>query len=234
MEGWLTQFSATEEFEAKPRHLLAKLPVLPHQWKVSLKLKPTSLGRDLQDLVNVIFLSNGPSNFNKRFSALGIWLHGNLGVKITSGVNTPHFSKWFGGVGSWENGEFNGKLAKKLRNGEEWVDIQISQEFVTILGKMVCGYRDCHRTEEKKLMYRVIIDGVEELSLENKTPQLFENVKLYTGFSISKFHGKIKELTIKIKEDDLVKYRLTKIKNNYSKEPPAGELYALGPSFKQT
>ena len=219
MDGWFTQFSVIEEFEAKSNQLLAEMPVLPNEWKISLKLKPTSFGPG-ED--NVIFLTNGLSKF-KGFSALRIYLIRHFGLKVISGVNKPYFINYFG--------EFNGKLAKKLQKGEEWVDIQISQEFAYSFSKWVCGpwASNCRRNETKTLMFRVFIDGVEELSVENETPQFFENVKLYTGYGVSPFNGWIKELSIKIKEDDLIKFRLTKIKEHYSKEPPSGEFYLLGP-----
>ena len=46
------------------------------------------------------------------------------------------------------------------------------------------------------------------------------------------FNGWIKELSIKIKEDNVIKFKLDKIKNHYLKEPPSGDLYVLGPSFR--
>ena len=154
MKGWFTQYSQTEEFEAKSDHLLAEVPVLPDEWKISFKLKPRKATSWLghRGSSNVLLLTN----WVRGFSPPRIFL-GRRGVlRIISGVNGPHSTSYFAGV------------ANKLQRGE-WVEIQISQEFTTGL--------------PKKLMYQVIIDGVEELSLENKTPQFFENVKVYTGWS---------------------------------------------------
>ena len=209
MGGWFTQYSHNEEFKPKLRHLLATLPVLPNEWKIrlKLKLKPASLG--WRSSPNVIHLTNRRRENNwEGVSILNIWVHGQSGVRISvSGVNEQHFSKYFG--------EFNGKLAKKLDKGEEWVAIEISQEFTPEMKYSLF-------TRPKKLMYRVTIDGVKELSVENKTPQFFENVNLYTHYG-SELNGRIKELSIQIKEDDLIKSRLTKIKTHYLKKPPPGQ-----------
>ena len=196
MEGWITQFAATEEFEAKSNHILAEIPLLPDEWKISLKLKPKKAtswsGRHSS---NVILLTN----WIKGFSPPRVFLSQRGLLTIKGGVNEPHFVSYFA------------QVANKLQKGEEWVEIEISQEFTSSL--------------PKKLMYRVIIDGVEELSLEKRTPQFFENVTIYTGFqtsTVSQFDGRIKELSIKIKEDNMIKYR-----HHYSKEPPSGDFCVL-------
>ena len=84
-------------------------------------------------------------------------------------------------------------------------------------------------------MFRVIIDGEEWVSEENIIPRIgifHENVKLYTGRrklggKLGKpLDGRIKDLSVKIKEEDLIKFRLTKIKKHYSLEPPSGQFCA--------
>ena len=84
-------------------------------------------------------------------------------------------------------------------------------------------------------MFRVIIDGEEWVSEENIIPRIgifHENVNLYTGRrklggKMGKpLDGRIKDLSVKIKEEDLIKFRLTKIKKHYSQEPPPGQFCA--------
>ena len=194
MKGWITQYAASEEFEAKSNHILAEIPLLPDEWKISLKLKPKNIWLGGHDS-NVILLTNGI----RGFSPPRIFVSQRGVLTINGGVNKPHSVSYFA------------QAADKLRKGEEWVEIQISQEFTSSL--------------PKKLMYRVVIDGEAELIVENKTPQFFENVKLYTGYetsTVSPFNGRIKDLSIKIKEDNMIKYR-----HHYSKDPPSGEFNVL-------
>ena len=210
MEGWFTQFSHEEEFEVKPHHLLTTFPVLPDEWKLSLKLKPKKTMSWRFWSSNVIILTTDLLTKKRGFLPPRVFLSKSGGIKIISGVNKPMFGRMF-----------LPKNYKTLQKREEWVKIEISQELR--LGR---------------LWYRVMIDGVEKFSVENKTPHFFENVKLYTGYKASMldpFKGWIKELSIQIKEDNVIKHRqMTKIKNHYSKDPPSGDIYVLGVSFKKT
>ena len=175
-EGWCTQFSRTEEFEIEEHHLLAKIPVFPHEWKIRLQLKPKEKALQYRASWNNVFLLTTGLQTGKRFLPPSVYL-GNGGIfKIVYGVNKPYAVRFYG---------IPYKKKTKLKNGE-WIEIQMSQEM-----------------RDGKLLYRVIIDGKEVLSVENRKPKIFQNIELYTGFIASPwgepFKGSIRELSIKIK-----------------------------------
>ena len=214
MKGWFTLFSHTKEFEVREDHVLTTFPVLPDQWKVNFKVKATSWYPSWYRLKSgVIDLDSERGKFH----ALKIVLGEYEGVMISGSGSVSR--KTIGGYGSKK------KWKKKLQKGEEWVEIEISQKFNEPFRG---GYNPLFHP--KKLWFRVIIDGEEEVVEENKRPQgTFHDVKLYTGRKTNRvkaLKGRIKDLSVKIKEEDLIKFRLTKIKKHYSQEPPPGQFCA--------
>ena len=155
---------------------------MPHEWKISLQLKPTKDIESWKGLDNnVIFLTTGYYWEKPRPPRVYLGRHGVF--KIWYGVNNKAFAL-----------KFLESASLKLKKGE-WVELEMSQEM-----------------KDGKLLYRVKIDGAEKYSVENKTPKIFQNVKLITGFDRAPcfkkkcvappFKGSIRELSVKIKKDD--------------------------------
>ena len=108
---------------------------------------------------------------------------------LSYGDRTPavFYNFWFGlTITSAVNN--NANFQKSFRAAStvgEWTKIRVSQELMN-----------------NKLKYRVIIDGVEKINVENRNAVVFHNVKVFAADHEHQAQpGFLKDLSIKIKEE---------------------------------
>ena len=131
--------------------LLATIPKLAKEWRVSFEVKPKSYhNRSSASVLHMTVGGKGsdPSdNYGDRTPAL--WLHGTKGVLVSSAVNRRAcFPKW----------------VSKIPPLGRWTKIEVHQ--------VLKGFRS---------MFEIFIDEDRVYSVENEKPEIFHDVKIFAS-----------------------------------------------------
>ena len=167
--SWTTAFYLKDENQIKRSKLLATLPQLKREWRVSFEFKAESYDY-LQQLLHLTTGGRGigsGSKYGDRTPA--IWIFSTKGFLICSAVN-----------GKYSFCATPTKYFKPLPAAGEWAKIQVGQEKVG-----------------SKMIYSISIDGTQRFSVENTHPAELENVKVFASSPwYSPGNGFIKNLRI--------------------------------------
>ena len=173
--SWTTAFYLKDENQIKRSKLLATLPQLKREWRVSFEFKAESYGYYLQQLLHLTIGGKGigsGAKYGDRTPA--VWTDPNRGFLICSAVNNKVS---FCGPSS--------KYFKPLPAVGEWFKIEVGQEQVG-----------------SKMIYSISIDGTQRFSIENTHPAEFENVKVFASSSwYAPLEGRIRNLRIENNDD---------------------------------
>ena len=151
LREWTTAYSLTGERELVDNQLLATLPLMTKEWKVSLEIKPTDYS--FTSYANVLHMTIGGKGLGSG-SKVGdrtpaIWIHKNRGVMVSSALNgKAAYTKTF----------------KHIPPAGEWTNIAVSQ---TLMGS--------------KYFYTISIANQDVHNVENKKPVELSDVKVYAG-----------------------------------------------------
>ena len=165
---WNTAYSLRDEREITRHNLLATIPLLKKEWRVSFDLK----ANDFKGLEQVLHMTVGGkgagsgAKFGDRTPA--IWTHSSKGFLISSAVGgKPSFAKYF----------------KALPSAGEWIDIEVGQQLeeskmiysISINGKKVFSTRNSKPSEFENVQlltssrwYSPVNGFIKNLMIENK------------------------------------------------------------------
>ena len=149
--SWDTVFKSSAEQDLVRNKLLATIPELAKEWRVSFEVKPRSFHNTSS--ASVLHMTIGgkgadlSDNYGDRTPAL--WLHGTKGVLVSSAVNRRNrFMKWI----------------SKIPPIGNWTNIEVHQVL-----------------EGLKLMFEILIDEEKVFSVENEKPENFHDVKIFAS-----------------------------------------------------
>jgi len=168
--GWTKIFEKSTEFALSQNNLLTTIPRLTKEWVVEFCFKPTNF--NYGDWTNIIQMTIGGRHGSYGDRTPGVFYH-----PTQLGPSQLYFASAVN-----NNPNFSHNLPAPSVG--KWTKIRVSQELLNT----------------NKLMYRVIIDGVEKINVENKNTGLFQNVKV---FAANPWHhaqpGFVKGLIIQVK-----------------------------------
>ena len=158
-----------EEHKLARGHLLATIPQMEKEWRVSFEFMANSfrgLGQVLHLTIGGVGAGRG-AKYGDRTPA--VWTDPTKGILICSAVNNEIS---FCGPPT--------KYFKPLPAVGEWVKIEVGQEQVG-----------------SKMIYSISIDGTQRFSVENTHPAEFENVKVFASSDwYNPLEGRIRNLRI--------------------------------------
>ena len=169
-DDWVDAFSSDGEQQLVKGNLIATIPSMGKEWKVSFEINPT---RYFQKLANILHLTTGGKGMGAKAKPgeriPAVWLHQNLGVIIAASLKGK--------------ATVLKKFAKSLVPINKWTWFNISQV-----------------KEGRNYMYKVALGGVEVLAMKNSQPEEFKNVKVFASNPWnSNQEGSIRNLTIETK-----------------------------------
>ena len=172
MTEWTTAFSLQSEHQIVRNSLLATLPNLTKEWKVTFDVNPTDYS--FTGGASVLHLTIGgrgagsSAKVGDRIPA--IWFHKTKGVLVSTALDgRVSFSKYF----------------KSLPPAGEWTTMEVSQILVS-----------------SQYMYSITIGNEQVFSKPNTKPVELSGVKVYAGNPWSSGQkGSIRNLKIEIKID---------------------------------
>ena len=149
--SWNMVFNSTAGQRIVKNKLLATIPKLAKEWRVSFEVKPRSYqNRSSASVFHMTIGGRGsdPSdNYGDRTPAL--WLHGTKGVLVSSAVNRRAcFPKWI----------------SQIPPLGRWTKIEVYQ--------ILKGFR---------YMFEILIDEDRVFSVENEKPEIFYDVKIFAS-----------------------------------------------------
>ena len=193
---WSSVYSRGTEKPIKRNQLLATIPLLAKEWKLSFKLKVNDFGSGWRQVLHMSIGGKGvgkSAKYGDRTPA--IWTHPERGFKISSAVR---------GDPSFSTKRPKGKL---LTTGE-WINIQIGQALESrrrIVSKSrqrgrVASTRNPEASKLKNViafLFFIAINGRRVVSSRNPEASEFENVMVFTSSPwYSPVNGSIKSLII--------------------------------------
>ena len=186
---WSSVYSRGTEKPIKRNQLLATIPLLAKEWRLSFKLKVNDFGSGWRQVLHMSIGGKGvgkSAKYGDRTPA--IWTHPERGFKISSAVR---------GDPSFSTKRPKGKL---LTTGE-WINIEIGQALESRRRVVWKGSRKSRRvvstTNVNKFIFFITFNGRRVVSTGNPEASEFKNVMVFTSSPwYSPVNGSIKNLVI--------------------------------------
>ena len=174
MDQWSTVYSLQEEHQIEKGDLLTTIPILAKEWKLSFEFKANRVKTGFQQVLHMTTGGKGAgraAKYGDRTPAIWIWTPKGFLISSSVGGRTS-YAKYFKRPSWWTR-----VLSR------QWVKIEVGQELVA-----------------SQMIYSISINGENALSVKNKAPSEFQNVKVFSSSPwYNPVNGHIRNLVIENK-----------------------------------
>ena len=174
MDQWSTVYSLQEEHQIKKGDLLTTIPILAKEWKLSFEFKANRVKTGFQQVLHMTTGGKGAgrgAKYGDRTPAIWIWTPKGFLISSSVGGRTS-YAKYFKSPSWWT------RVISR-----QWVKIEVGQELVA-----------------SQMIYSISINGENALSVKNRAPSEFQNVKVFSSSPwYNPVNGHIRNLVIENK-----------------------------------